>query len=300
MHPCLQAEPRTPTRLVVVTANAFEEDRRAALAAGSHAFIRKPFRQSDVLTCLAEQLDLCLTPPPRAPACGGAEDPAPEAPPPLPSAPPGGRALQVLLVDDNAVNRRLFLELARRLGQEVDMAVNGAEAVEAVTLQRYDVVFMDVQMPVMDGLAATQAIRRRVPAAAQPYIVALSAGQLDSERTACFLAGMDHFLPKPIRFESVQEALQTAARAGGPAHAAPPPLLRSAALMQPRDTPASDCAAEDSPGTASHSDAVDGMASLLPGTPDYSTINEAGLPLDPSNTRLPSSRASRICSLVFS
>jgi signal transduction histidine kinase/CheY-like chemotaxis protein len=125
----------------------------------------------------------------------------------LPSAPRSvSPALQVLVVDDNAVNRTLARGLLSKCGIDADLAVNGREAVEAVRARAYDLVFMDMQMPEMDGIEATQAIRQ-LDVPFQPYIVALTANAFESDRARCLQAGMDDFLAKPFRLEDLRARL---------------------------------------------------------------------------------------------
>ena len=115
--------------------------------------------------------------------------------------------LRILLVDDNAVNRKLALRLLEKMGYAADVATDGGEAVDATARAAYDVVLMDVQMPRMDGLEATQRILARAAGGARARIVALTAGALQHDRDACLAAGMDHVLTKPIRVEALQDAL---------------------------------------------------------------------------------------------
>jgi PAS domain S-box-containing protein len=117
--------------------------------------------------------------------------------------------LRILLVEDNAVNQKLALRLLAQMGYEADLAGNGIEAIEAVERQSYDVVLMDLQMPEMDGLEATRAIRAREPEAG-PRIVAMTANAMDGDREACFAAGMDDYVSKPIRVAELVAALERA------------------------------------------------------------------------------------------
>jgi PAS domain S-box-containing protein len=114
--------------------------------------------------------------------------------------------LRVLVAEDTAVNQKLALALLGKLGYEADVVGNGIEALEAVERERYDVVLMDIQMPELDGLEATRRIRRRHPRG-PPRIIAMTANALQEDRDACFAAGMDDYVAKPIRVGQLAEAL---------------------------------------------------------------------------------------------
>jgi PAS domain S-box-containing protein len=119
-----------------------------------------------------------------------------------------GRApLQVLLADDNAVNQQLALALLMKMGHRADVATNGAEVLEALARRLYDVVLMDVEMPVMDGLEASRRINQEWPAGQRPRIIAMTANAMQGDREACLAAGMDDYLSKPIRREELAAAL---------------------------------------------------------------------------------------------
>jgi signal transduction histidine kinase/CheY-like chemotaxis protein len=136
---------------------------------------------------------------------------APAGPEPRPLASPSALVgLRVLLVEDLDVNRRVALGLLRSLGVAADVAENGAEAVRAVAEARYDVVLMDVQMPVMDGIEATRRIRAEHAADRQPRIVALTANALAGDAARCRRAGMDGYLAKPVQLDALRSALDGA------------------------------------------------------------------------------------------
>jgi signal transduction histidine kinase/CheY-like chemotaxis protein len=118
--------------------------------------------------------------------------------------------LRILLAEDNPVNQRVALLLLARLGYEAVAVTNGAEALDAVARDPYDVVLMDVQMPVMDGLEATRAIKHTPAMRRVPWIVALTAGAMKCDRDQALGAGMDDFLTKPIKFDVLQAALARA------------------------------------------------------------------------------------------
>ena len=119
-------------------------------------------------------------------------------------------ALRILLAEDNAMNQKVALRLLERLGYGADVAVNGLEAIEALERQPYDVVLMDVQMPELDGLDATRRIIERWPEESRPHIIAMTANALPEDREACFAAGMNDYVAKPIRAEELVAALKRA------------------------------------------------------------------------------------------
>jgi PAS domain S-box-containing protein len=119
-------------------------------------------------------------------------------------------ALRILLAEDNAMNQKVALRLLERLGYRADIANNGLQAIEALERKRYDVVLMDVQMPELDGLDATRQIVERWPAETRPHIIAMTANALPEDREACFAAGMNDYVAKPIRAEELVAALKRA------------------------------------------------------------------------------------------
>jgi PAS domain S-box-containing protein len=119
-------------------------------------------------------------------------------------------ALRILLAEDNAMNQKVALRLLERLGYRADVVSNGLEALAALERSPYDVVLMDVQMPEMDGLEATRRICERWPTESRPHIVAMTANALPEDREACFAAGMNDYVAKPIRADELAAALQRA------------------------------------------------------------------------------------------
>ncbi len=114
----------------------------------------------------------------------------------------------VLVVEDNPVNQKVAQRFLERLGCSVHVANDGAEAVEACAQQRFDLILMDMQMPNMDGLAATRAIRSREGTAARTPIVALTANVLAGQSQSCIDAGMDDVLTKPLEVARLQDVLE--------------------------------------------------------------------------------------------
>jgi signal transduction histidine kinase/CheY-like chemotaxis protein len=115
--------------------------------------------------------------------------------------------LMVLVVDDNPINRTLASRLLAKMGLQVDLAEDGQEAVARVQEAAYELIFMDMQMPVMDGMASTRSIRQ-LPLPRQPYVVALTANAFDTDRELCFAAGMNDFLTKPFSLDALKAKIR--------------------------------------------------------------------------------------------
>ena len=116
--------------------------------------------------------------------------------------------LRLLLVEDNTINQKVALGQLGRLGFRADVASNGLEAIAAIDNLSYDIVLMDVQMPEMDGLEATRAIRHM--AIKQPHIIAMTANAMRGDREACLSAGMNDYLSKPLKLPQLVSALEKA------------------------------------------------------------------------------------------
>ena len=125
--------------------------------------------------------------------------------------------MAVLLVDDHAVNRQVAQAALRKLGQTPDLAADGTEAIAAAASKRYDLIFMDLQMPKLGGIEATRRILASSQNGSPPHIVAMTASVMETDRAACLAAGMRGFLGKPIEMGELAETLtRVAAERGGP------------------------------------------------------------------------------------
>ncbi|MFQ5399846.1 MAG: response regulator [Anaerolineae bacterium] len=116
--------------------------------------------------------------------------------------------LRILLAEDNAINQKVALRILERLGYRADVAANGLEVLAALRRQMYDVVLMDVQMPEMDGVKATQRIKEDWPEDQRPRIIAMTAHALEGDREFYLTRGMDGYISKPVRVNELIEALQ--------------------------------------------------------------------------------------------
>ncbi len=168
--------------VVLLTAYDRERTTRQAQAAGLQFFMAKPVRQEVLAQVLAEAL-------------GQAEQ---AVQPLLPAiAPPSFAGRKILVVEDNSVNLRVVQEILAQTGCAVRGAANGREALGLLMQETFDLVLMDVQMPVMDGYQATQAIRR-LPGLERLPVVAMTAHAMAGDREKCLAAGMNEYLTKPI------------------------------------------------------------------------------------------------------
>jgi len=118
--------------------------------------------------------------------------------------------LRVIVADDNPINRKVAVSFLKRLGYLADATDSGLDLLERLHREAYDLVFMDVQMPEMDGLEATRRIRREFPAARQPRIVAMTAAAFPEDRVRCLDAGMDDYVAKPVGLEELSAVLRRA------------------------------------------------------------------------------------------
>jgi two-component system sensor histidine kinase/response regulator len=109
--------------------------------------------------------------------------------------------LKILIAEDNKINQRVMIQVLKRLGYEGDVADDGAIAVRMATMKEYDIILMDVQMPEMDGMEATQVIRNTLNK--QPVIMALTANTMQGDREDCLKAGMDDYIGKPIKVDEL-------------------------------------------------------------------------------------------------
>jgi PAS domain S-box-containing protein len=190
--------------LLLLTSSGQRKDARTAAEVGFTAYLTKPVRPSLLLDALA---GAWARRSPRAEMARPSRTPD-EAGPPETGTPPRWAGARVLVVEDNQVNQRVAGALLARLACRVDFAATGTEAIVMVSTLPYDLVFMDCEMPEMDGYEATSQIRRQEQAGRHMPIIAMTAHALPGDREKCLAAGMDDYLMKPIRPGDLRQALE--------------------------------------------------------------------------------------------
>ncbi|MBE9610379.1 hybrid sensor histidine kinase/response regulator [Chitinilyticum piscinae] len=185
--------------ILLASHNAQAGEASGAHAAGFAAYLAKPLHPSLLPGCIAEALRLQTLPPgekrPLITKHKVAEQLAAEKP-------------RILLAEDNPVNQKIAVLMLEKLGMRVDVADNGRSAVEALQGNDYALVLMDCQMPEMDGFTATRAIRGLDSPKAKIPIVALTANAQQDDMQQCLAAGMNDFLSKPVKLQTLQAALE--------------------------------------------------------------------------------------------
>ncbi len=183
--------------IVMLSSIGQPETSNPSLIANLAAFLNKPIRQSQLYKVLIQVVD-------RQPV---QVSPVPSSLPSIDSQMAQRLPLKILLAEDNIVNQRVGQYLLQQLGYRADVASNGLEVLEALHRQPYDVVLMDVQMPQLDGLAATQRICKEWSPSQRPHIIALTANAMQGDKEMCLAAGMNDYISKPIRLEELVRAL---------------------------------------------------------------------------------------------
>jgi len=197
--------PLSTMSLIMLTSAGQLGDARRCRELGVDSYLMKPIRSEEIMSAILSVLGVA------GPDSGASEI----APAVTTHETPAG--LRILVVEDNLVNRQLLVRLLEKRGHWADVAENGRQAVEMVAQNSYHAILMDLQMPEMDGFAATVAIREREETTGVHMpIIALTAHALDGDRERCLAAGMDGYLAKPINSRELYGILEEIA-AGHPA-----------------------------------------------------------------------------------
>ncbi|MDQ6786415.1 MAG: PAS domain S-box protein [Acidobacteriota bacterium] len=174
---------------------------------GIAAYLQKPVRHMQLYNCLTTVIgerDEIKNPSPRLITRHSLR----EAGAPLKEEKVARPGVRILLAEDNIVNQKVALSQLAALGYQADVAVNGHKAVEAVAENKYDIILMDCQMPVLDGFEATAEIRRLQSDSNRTTIIAMTAHALEGEREKCLAVGMDDYISKPVKVETLREVLE--------------------------------------------------------------------------------------------
>ncbi|NJL20336.1 MAG: response regulator [Leptolyngbyaceae cyanobacterium SM1_3_5] len=230
-----------PPVILALTANAFEEERLVALSIGCDDFIRKPFEETIILDKMAEHLGIRYTyaddsPPASPEAAIASAKPSPNSAPEVTREPqPAPNPLRILLADDNAMNQMVALQMLAVLGYQADAAANGIEVLEALQQQPYDLVLMDIKMPIMDGFRTAEQIHQLC--SHRPIIVALTASTAQSDIDKCRAVGMDDYLAKPFRLQDLAQLLDRYPRRPSIEPLLDPQVLQNLRSVEARGVP---------------------------------------------------------------
>jgi CheY-like chemotaxis protein len=188
----------------VILASRAKRDQIIRPDDGSLQVVLKPVRHRafyDALAVLLKQSNVSISSPPGV-----------DAATPVKSVPQAEHQkippMSILIAEDNMINQKLIVRILKILGQEVDVTMNGKEALQAVHKKKYDLVLMDVQMPEMDGNEATRRIRSEISDENQPVVIAMTAHALQGDREKCLEAGMNDYMSKPILIDEVRKIVQ--------------------------------------------------------------------------------------------
>jgi len=185
------------TNVIILTSGPTPEHRTRAADLGVKAYLTKPVRQSSLLDSIARAVSQEATLKSAAPAAES-----------TPAEVEFDQSLRILLAEDNPVNQETATTMLKKLGHSVTVANNGLEAIETLEKQEFDLIFMDVQMPEMDGLTATSMIRESEQASGKHIpIVAMTAHAMKGDQERCLEAGMDDYISKPIRRKAVAKLI---------------------------------------------------------------------------------------------
>ena len=189
--------PLDAMRILVMSSAGYSGSEARLRELNIHRMLVKPVKQSDLLNAVLAAIGTTVR--------EAAPHPAPAA--------AGVTPLKILLAEDGVVNQKVATDLLTRRGHSVDIAENGQEAVEATQRSKYDLVLMDMHMPVMDGVAAAKAIRaREQEGGGRLPIIACTASVTPADRQRCAKAGMDDFVGKPFRADGLLRAVERTVR----------------------------------------------------------------------------------------
>ncbi len=188
------------TSLIMLTSMGRQNSLGRFKDIGFDAYLTKPIRQSQLFNSIVDAVEKGRRKTGEFKKTITADKPAPVAAAPV----------KILVVEDNHVNQKLAISMLKKLGYDADVSDNGRDAVEKLKRMRYDIVFMDIQMPVMDGFEATSVIRDKASSVLNHGvpIIAMTAHALKGDREKCIAAGMDGYVSKPINLKELESVLK--------------------------------------------------------------------------------------------
>jgi CheY-like chemotaxis protein len=190
-----QSPEAAPATVMMLTSDDYYASVRRCAQMGINAHLIKPIRLCELLAAIRQAI---------LPVTDEVHDSFPVASQP-------SRRLRILLAEDNLVNQRLTVRILEKLGHQVVVAQTGEDALNALATEKFDLVLMDVQMPEMDGFAATREIRRKEQGSHERLpVIAMTAHAMKGDRESCLEAGMDDYLAKPINRVELQQAIERA------------------------------------------------------------------------------------------
>jgi signal transduction histidine kinase/DNA-binding response OmpR family regulator len=218
-----------PTLMMLSSAGHLSHSERCRLA-GITSYLVKPIKQAELLEGILAALN------PRDDSAAGAVDPTSSG---AAEAVSLARQLRILLAEDNVVNQRLGVAILEKRGHVVTVVDNGRKALAASRTERFDIILMDVQMPDMDGLQATAAIREREKKSGiHVPIIALTARAITADRERCLAAGMDEYVTKPFRPQDLIATIERLIPVGGQPMPVTPPLADTTGRVPAAKAPA--------------------------------------------------------------
>ncbi len=185
------------TKMIMFTAGAYRGDAKRMFEIGFDGFLTKPLNQSLLYDCLVNIYA-------KNNAFAGAESTQIETRYTIDSE----KKIRILLAEDNLINQKVAIRMIEKIGYDIDCVINGKEAVDAVNTSIYDLVLMDMQMPEMDGIDATIAIRSTEQNGDRIPIIAMTANAMKGDKERCLDAGMDDYLSKPVNPKKLKEVIQ--------------------------------------------------------------------------------------------
>ena len=185
------------TPLLLLTDVRLRSDDTRPGTVGVTIFIYKPLRPAQIFDALVRAVDHMPRTEKKVPTSSEFDSAMAERLP-----------LRLLLADDNLINQKVGVKMLQRLGYRPEVAANGVEVLKLLEQQPFDLIFLDVQMPEMDGLEAARRINAQWPDARRPRLVAMTGNALDGDREKCIAAGMDDYVAKPVRIAELQGVIE--------------------------------------------------------------------------------------------